>query len=1241
MVTNGSPKRSFYFFPKSASFFSSECGKKLSFYGKKELSIIYENELLREMNRALRKLKLPPVTKDEVRKFKAEQVIQELISQGSTSENIKKAVAEIKTEDMPFDLLAEIPITDENEKILTATWEKVLKELFSKGTLGQIRKTKKSEGYIRANLAIKFLNAQKQLPKQIFEQLKTITKNRLSSKSIEQLTNFIIDRKAYYGEKVDLEDPIILEKQKIFSNKIEAKIKKKMRKAKSDRYYIPYILVKDKVIGKLLKSVEKTLSIEERELFTTESIRNLIYYQVEKSAISYYYYTSNQIDKLANYRDEMTTVKIEKTLLEMKLEKFINSKKSVKKDFSKKEDIMIDALPYNRVKLPDMNINIQYDSDSNKGNPIESILKKIDNMKKETLKSRRELKKEYKKIKIELKRKMTLRAVGPVAGIHKLKSQSVKIKKKIDRLKKIAKDLSVYSRIENSMTTVEDMKSIRISSRRINVNKLSPQELEFFKQISKVLQKEQEELSAVLMDPSRKEEFSSIEEKITKTKEKIKALHTLLERAEGIRMHHSRVDNLQKELKKEIEEIALQNMKSFMKDNRIPLDRISDLFSEIKVKKGNVLLAEKIYESLTSDLLKEKLSKINQTEETFLLRKEVGTVLKTRECMERLPFSSQFKKRMRSEFSQFEKKVVNEKAKKMFKKNSNGLDNGLEVDLYLSKEVEKDILQNGFTHPSKISPEAIACLIHLTRTVVFLEDRKTNKLDKSMQDEFMEALNKLFELPDFGKLLREIKEDPEEVQMEGRLEQLIPQFIRNFVPVHLKKEYKIPSGITVDVIDLVNQFSKMKRGHDRLVKILLPRAEKLLKDYKKDPASILKSDKLSFLELSQISKQARFIKNTSGKDSLLFELFKNLGLTKQSGVEKYIAGARKACDMIESLEGILMKDFADHYEDGDIFSYVGKKKEAWVGHDLGREEKMTMLLTGGLTHGMKVYHDKENHLHVSHVYQDYEHEQLSIYQAAISDTWRIQIPSLLSRSSTAVLKKAMGDDWKTIVTAKYHEIEKNIHENITKRFKSISNVTERRINAGLADFHGILNLFSRSKGHEAIEGHKEKFEQDFAEIYNNFVTGTSRKSKQICSEFVSKSTLAALMQLNEELAVIIANSRDDLIAKNVQTKLVGRGVTLDKDTQEYLDGKRHYGKEQIVTKNAKKKLRKILKRNGFSSGDIKLILMISDKEVFNLPYDRREKMRMIHPGRMVSILTKKKCVTKVPPSKVFASLIQV
>jgi hypothetical protein len=112
-------------------------------------------------------------------------------------------------------------------------------------------------------------------------------------------------------------------------------------------------------------------------------------------------------------------------------------------------------------------------------------------------------------------------------------------------------------------------------------------------------------------------------------------------------------------------------------------------------------------------------------------------------------------------------------------------------------------------------------------------------------------------------------------------------------------------------------------------------------------------------------------------------------------------------------------------------------------------------------------------------------------------------------------------------------------------------------------------------------------------------------------------------------------------SKNILDVLHNNKINVPDSIIEYLKDIRYAGKNSKNTKNAEKQLRAILKQQGFTSKEIELKIRLGNRELLQLPYSRKERLKGIHPGRMASLLVNKKCARLKPPPKTLSALIQL
>ena len=45
-------------------------------------------------------------------------------------------------------------------------------------------------------------------------------------------------------------------------------------------------------------------------------------------------------------------------------------------------------------------------------------------------------------------------------------------------------------------------------------------------------------------------------------------------------------------------------------------------------------------------------------------------------------------------------------------------------------------------------------------------------------------------------------------------------------------------------------------------------------------------------------------------------------------------------------------------------------------------------------------------------------------------------------------------------------------------------------------------------------------------------------------------------------------------------------------------------------------------------------------EVFEMPYSKKEKLKAVHPGRMIDLLKKKNCIQRIKQPKIMQSILK-
>ncbi len=508
-----------------------------------------------------------------------------------------------------------------------------------------------------------------------------------------------------------------------------------------------------------------------------------------------------------------------------------------------------------------------------------------------------------------------------------------------------------------------------------------------------------------------------------------------------------------------------------------------------------------------------------------------------------------------------------------------------------------------------------------------------------------EFLEKIIKDPDFMKVLKSINADTSSILNDvlGNTPVFLHGIIKKIFGKPPLKINRLPAGISKNTIDFITEFNLRLQKAEKIkndVENTLVKAENLLSKYENSPFSIRKDERLTLKELGLMSSMERL--NNSRFERVkwsFFEELENLGL--QNVNLREISQRAKKCSLIlGKIAEMTQAEVDSHYETSDIFAYNAIKKTAWQNQSGSTEQKLTAIVSDNLTHGGKLYKE-DNKIIASHLLGGVVNKTLSFYEIVVSDFWSLNlsplIPDLMTQKMTAIL----GDDWNEQINDMYKSIENDlqIKWKSDDKFDDLKNNVERRYKAGAANYATLINVASNM----GIKGHSRDNERGFENLYEKFTNDTVMEQKMICSEFVTKVTLVSIIELNKQLSKMVLEklgSRFDnkLVLQNLQTA----GVQISEDLADYAkEGVRHYGEKRDVTLAAEKEWRKILEGKGYDSSEIELAIRVGNQEILDLPYSRKERLKAIHPGRMISLLADKGCVTKRPLPPVVATLLDI
>lgn len=281
---------------------------------------------------------------------------------------------------------------------------------------------------------------------------------------------------------------------------------------------------------------------------------------------------------------------------------------------------------------------------------------------------------------------------------------------------------------------------------------------------------------------------------------------------------------------------------------------------------------------------------------------------------------------------------------------------------------------------------------------------------------------------------------------------------------------------------------------------------------------------------------------------------------------------------------------ANTFKNGDILTKRLKAQQALESKGVKAEEWMMKQFITESSHSASLFVTKDGALMVSHVLQSHLREPLSLAMLFSSDGWHLLAHKLLKNDSEPIKwLTEMFQAQKTPcsleagVNAAYHEGTRHFHEDLGDNFANIINSQERQLAAGVADI--------KPWGHT-----KSKPRESFVGLHAQFSRAMPSDKEMICSEFVTKATIVSLIEADFKLVEALK----EWIAKSVKPEAEA------KRRLELLDSRQ--------------------KQNGLVFLDI--------------PFSTKERLKRVHPGRLIELLTKRDCIDAIKPPPLLAKFVQ-
>lgn len=1228
-------------------------------YGSAEVDTIIQAQLLEGIQGRLKALKEPLLTEKSLHRLEIARDLTHLKNHSYTTDSISEAIfdrlSKISPLDIPIDLLKEIPITDFNKHQLADLWSNTLGNLFSKGHLDKLAMdTNKKGAIVQEHYASRYLNTLVSLPTALQnitipsgETLESLCKYLDEKQSATVIKDFVIQRSGLPSrdtEKADIvktNQPIqsfidkiksdlapLAKEQRFFDAQITPALKKLRKEMEeSNALEIAENLIQEKptFLKNFIDNVHSKMSSEQMVKFDESRLKKIFYNELESILLFDYQFTSTQLESLRQLRsnklqESTHSIKITEAMKQFvkDLQTIQNSKGHLSFEKDQLQEYSTTTIPFIKF-LSLRKVDVIKDA----------YMKKVESANIQNDKEIASLNITKADLDAKFARAQSIKGRDKI----KIFRELVAVKNQLAELnmKKAVLGDALKAHKDGDtekLLTALSLVTISVGSKQYettNIDSIDKEGLDTLKSINKRLQSELKKL---------REEQSPDEVKAAK----IQLLTNQIQQLDKFLAGVEKIEPLKAE-------IAARASK--LKENIDNLKTKARLWYQDLLKRGVSVEALASLEPLKSfkELPTEFIVTLWEETLTHLFQKTGLNKLSNDRVLD-IEIKSQMKEYLRAKTVLKGLSTINSEAHAALNKHIEKLESQFTQpdikahlatsvgaspsvttnDILFSDEIVRAVQNNKQAKFSVFTAMQQADLMYLTRAL----NKTENQITVEEKNEIKNILARIANEPKMKQLIALHQDGPSNKIDPNNFPWIMRQILGRFMGSP-SEGVKLQAGVSSDTMEFLSKYltaqEKIKKTKFKEVvgRGIINKTKSIIEKYLKKE-KINSEDRLSIKEISTLSSLARTY------DETLIANMHRLGLD-DLGIMAMHNLSKEAKEQMDKLQGIIKPLMDQHYTSGSLLAHVSSKEAAWKGRKPDIEEQLTAYIGNGLTHGAKLFHNSEGEITISHVIGEYDQAPLSIYELCISDIWALDVVPLMDSSLHPYLKDLYGDDWKSKINLKYQNIEKSLHNQGDKRFDAIKNDHERRIQAGLADYSWLRFL-----GVKNVQGHQVEQSDQFATLHHQILKGEPLKGKQICSEFASRSTAAAMIELNERLRTELLNKNPSLDGSAVVGTLKRAGIEVPANVSEFLlNGSRKNSAQDRAD------LVKILKSAStlYSKEQINLIIRIASHEIFDLPYSKKERFEAIHPGRMIKLLDDKGCVKRVAPPAGVSELLDI